>query len=172
MEDLNKEYEEILEEWDKVDNTLEKLKQKATVIKYLDLLDQRNELRIKANSLYKKICFKRYETCKHVLIESYIERDDYEGRTYRYYGCIKCGLDEGIEARGYPRTEEEREALSFMKSKNAHYIGGIKTGICCDLQKARDLYSEIMEKNPDLSEEERISIFKERAKSKKLTLSR
>ena len=165
MNNLNKEYEKKINKW-------EKLKQYKSVKRYLELEEECKNINKDLNNLYKKILFERYTNCKHIVVMSDYDYDSWEGRSYRYYGCIKCGLDEAVAKRGYGLNKEESTMLELMNEYKVYRIGGKHTDIACELEDAKELYSEIIENDKDLSDDEIISIFKARAKAKKLTLRR
>ena len=172
MKNLNKEYKEKINEWEEVKQEIRRLKQYKTVKRYLELEEESKIINKDLNNLYKKILYERYSNCNHILVMSDYDYDSYEGRSYRYYGCIKCGLDEGVINRGYGLNKEENTMLELMNEYEVHRIGGKQTGIACELSDARELYNEIIENDKDLSDDEIISIFKARAKAKKLILRR
>ena len=171
MEDLKKEYDEVTKERGEVAESIKKLKTYKSVIKYLKLCKRANELSSKQTELYDKMLVKRYSECNHIVVMSSVEHDYMEGRSYRYYGCIKCGLDSTVANRGYGLNYEEDRMLKVMnKYKVYGAYTGINTGIACELSDGKALYQEIIEKNKDLTDKEIVEIFKERAKAKKLTL--
>ena len=114
MEDLNKEYKEILKERDTINSEIEQIKKEAMVIKYINYLEKKKELVAKTDELYKKLLIKKYSNCDHILVMSDYEYDSWEGRSYRYYGCVKCGLNEAVAERGYGRNIEEIVMLDLM----------------------------------------------------------
>lgn len=172
MKNLNKEYEKKINEWEEVKQKIKKLKQYKSVKRYLELEEESRNINKDLNDLYKKILQERYANCKHIVVMSDYDYDSCEGRSYRYYGCIKCGLDEGVIHRGYGLNKEENTMLELMDEYKVYRIGGKQTGIACELRDARELYNEIIENDKDLSDDEIISIFKARAKARKLTLGR
>lgn len=73
------------------------LSEDEKVKEYLHLKSENEKLSIKENQLYKEIKTREYLSCNHLLARSAIETDSHEGRTYKYFGCVKCGLDEKVK---------------------------------------------------------------------------
>ena len=162
MEDLNKEYEEILKERDEIKKCIEELEQKPEVIKYLELSREEKSIKEKLEELYEKVLLKKYKSCNHVLVLSKVEHDYVEGRSHRYYGCVKCGFDSYVYDRGYGNNKEEIAMLNIMQKYQIYYVSGTYTGVACKLADGRKLWNDIKEKNKDLDEEEIIQVFKKR----------
>lgn len=166
---LEEEYQKSLNDYFEADDAVKKMEQYKVIKKYFELVKKRKELDKKETELYKKRLRIRYENCNHILVESHTDVIyDYEGRSYHYYGCIKCGLDEAVRERDYGCNREEITMLELMKEYDIYRIDGIRTGICCDLYEARDLYEDLKEKYPDADDEEMAEIFKNSKKAKKL----
>jgi len=168
-DNLEQEYNEIINNCSKLDEEIKHMEEYKIIKKYFLLKGKRGALDLKEEELYKKILLNRYANCRHILVESDTEANyDYEGRWYHYFGCIKCGFDEAVANRGYGRNREEREMLNIMEKHHVYGLSGIKTGICCDLYEARELYDELHENNPDLDDETMAELFKAAIKGKKL----
>ena len=168
-DNLDQEYNEIINDCSKLDEEIKHMEEYKIIKKYFLLKGKRGALDLKEEELYKKILLNRYANCRHILVESDTESYfDYEGRTYHYFGCIKCGFDEAVANRGYGRNREEREMLNIMEKHHVYGLSGIKTGIKCDLYEARDLYEDLKEKYPDADDEEMAEIFKNSKRTKKL----
>jgi hypothetical protein len=172
MKDLNKGYKRKINELEKTNEELKRLKQYKSVKRYLELEEKIRNINSDLKDLYKKILLEKYANCNHIVVMSDYDYDSCEGRSYRYYGCIKCGLDEAVAKRGYGLNKEENTMLELMNEYKVYKIGGKHTDIACELEDAKELYNEIIENDKDLSDDEIISIFKARAKAKKLTLRR
>lgn len=157
MSNLKKEYDELIELRKNIIEEIKVLEENEIVKKHLEIKKQNENLYEKQLDLYKKIKYEEYESCKHILVYTEIDYDKYEGRTYRSYGCIKCGLDNSI-------LKQERKWLTFpqmimhdyLKEK---YLNGSKTKIACDLELAQAIYSKIKEENPDIDDETAIRYF-------------
>lgn len=166
---LEEEYQKSLNDYFEADDAVKKMEQYKVIKKYFELVKKRKELDKKETELYKKRLRIRYANCNHILVESKTDVIyDYEGRTYRYYGCIKCDLDEAVRERDYDCNREEITMLELMKEYGIYRIDGIRTGIRCDLSEARYLYEDLKEKYPDADDEEMAEIFKNSKKAKKL----
>ena len=172
MEDLNKEYEKVLKEQEQNLGYIKVLKELRSVQRYLELCDKQSELNKQADDLYEKILLKRYANCEHVLVLSDVEHDYMEGRSYPYYGCVKCGFDSAVAHRGWGKDKEEKKMLQIMEKHKVYRVYGTYTDVACKVSVGKELWDEIKNKNPDLSDSEIISIFKKRAKAKKLSLNK
>ena len=170
-DNLEQEYNEIINDCSKLDEEIKHMEEYKIIKKYFLLKGKRGALNLNEEELYKKLLLNRYANCRHILVESDTESYfDYEGRTYHYFGCIKCGFDEAVANRGYGRNREEREMLNIMEKHHVYGLSGIKTGICCNLYEARDLYEDLKEKYPDADDEEMTELFKMAFKKKEKTL--
>ena len=152
---INERREELLKEL----NRLEKLK---TVKKYLAFKDENEKLKSEEKELCKKVMCEKYASCKHVYITNFTESDDWEGRTYKYHGCVKCGLDSSIlsESRNFILRDSE-----YYKNMKPYFvfgdIDGIDTGIYYEnLDYASSIYLELQENNPSMTDEDLIEMFK------------
>ena len=116
--------------------------------------------------MYEKILLKRYANCEHVLVLSDVEHDYMEGRSYPYYGCVKCGFDSAVAHRGWGKNKEEEKMLELMEKHKVYRVYGTYTDVACKVSVGKELWDEIKDKNPDLSDSEIISIFKKRANTK------
>ena len=172
MKDLNRAYKRKTNELEVKTEELEKLKQYKSVKRYLELEEKIKSLNSDLKDLYKKLLLKRYANCDHILVMSDYEIDYTEGRSYHYYGCIKCGLNEAVANRGYGRNEEERNMLDLMNEHKVYKIFGKRTDVECELEDAKELYNDIIANDKDLSDDEIVDVFKAMAKAKKLTLRR
>lgn len=168
-----KEYKEVLNEYFKVSDEINHIEQYKIIKKYLNLKEKQRLLDLKEIELYKQKLLNRYTTCHHILVETHTEAYyDYEGRTYHYYGCIKCGLDEAVIEREYGLNREESMMLEVVKENRLYSIHGKRTGIRCNIYDAREFYKELSEKYPDLDEETMIELFKKNFRNKVKTLKK
>ena len=98
--------------------------------------------------------FEDYTSCNHVWVNTFNHYDIQEGRSYKYYGCVKCGLDRGIFYwidNGEELTFDQRIMYDFISFRS--YNDGIYTDILCDLDLAKAVYAKIMEAHPDIDDE-------------------
>lgn len=169
MENLINQYNETLKEGITIDKEIKSLEENDVVKRYLELCRAREDNYSKNNKIYKKMLRKRYQTCNHALVESYCKNyGDYEGRSYHYYGCIKCGLDESVIDREYNYFSiEEKVMYELLRENNFEYLNGVRLGVSYDLKKSMHLYEKIKQNNPELSEEALIEIFKLRVLEEK-----
>lgn len=157
MDNLKKEYKEIIEQRKKIIEELKPLEKSEVVKKYLQLCEQNHDLYNKQLSLYKEIKIMEYESCEHILVYSKIDYDRLEGRTYRSCGCIKCGLDNSVLEEEKRFLSADRKVMDEYLRKN--YLSGIETKISCDLELAQAIYSKIKEEHPDIDDETAIQYF-------------
>lgn len=146
-------YKRILSELKKIDNEISILEKNDMVKRYLKLKDKEEQLDKKRESAYEEYVLNTYSNCKHVIMMSHYECDYMEGRSYRYYGCIKCGLDSKIYSDNlhYDLDLDIGNAClmdKFFKSQNCY--GGNnymlrfeKIDLNCDISLARDKYNEL-----------------------------
>lgn len=157
MSNFKKEYNEVREQRGNIIEEINKLKENEAVKKYIQLKEENDKLYEEQQRLYSKMKKEEYRCCKHILVYSSIDRDLYEGRTYRHRGCIKCGLDESIlEYNSSCISSNQRVMYDILSEK---YITGIETKILCDLDLAKAIYSKINEKHPNIDDETATKFF-------------
>lgn len=155
MNDLEREYADVIEKRQKVKEELTALEQTETIKRYFKLRLEWDILYNKRHDLYKKIEEERISSCKHILVNTS------SGSAYNQTcGCIKCGVDTSI-------LEERRERLSFEEKIKYDYLKNnyirlksTLTDITCDLNLAMALYSKIKEHHPNIDDETAIHYFK------------
>lgn len=156
MENLKIQYDKIVTERKTIINQINDLKNNDIIKKYFDLCNQNNELVSQQRDLYKQIKISEYSSCNHIWVNTLQDHDRYEGRSYNYYGCIKCGLDQRVFqlAEQYPDlnwlTFEQRIMYDFMKGRFCFRKSEDK--ILCDLDLAKEIYKKIKEKNPNIDD--------------------
>lgn len=158
MSNVEKEYNEIIEQREKLIKEIVSLEENEMVEKYCKLKKQNENLYRKQLTLYKQIKNKEYDSCEHILVCSKIEYDTYEGRTYRSCGCIKCGLDNSV-------LDYERKWLPTQKEIMYDYLldkplKGKDAKVACDLSLAQAIYSRIHEIHPDINDDTAIKYFR------------
>ena len=157
MSNLKKEYEEIIEQRSMIVKKMKQQEENDAVKKYFELKKQNELLYEKQFTLYKKMKNEEYNCCEHILVYSKIERDKYEGRTYRSCGCIKCGLDNSI-------LDCKREWLPFNQQVmhdylSEKYLSGRETKIACNLDLAQAIYSKIKATYSDIDDDTAVKYF-------------
>lgn len=134
---------------------LELLRNNEYVKKYFPLRKEEEKLEQEQEHLFVDLKNKEYATCSHIWIVSDIERDPYEGRSYRYSGCIKCGLEEIVMERSIYNSSNmdfEHKIMYDFMSKNS-YKRGIRTNRYCDLELARAIYQKVKENHLDIDDQ-------------------
>ena len=104
----------------------------------------------------------QYLMCNHLWIISKFENDSVESRTYNYFGCIKCGLDQSVFTKvefsdNAKLSFEEKVMYDFMTSFS--YYDGHHIDLACDLELGTAIYKKIKEKYPNISDEDAIKYF-------------
>ena len=91
-----------------------------------DLYNKNEQLVCQQKDLYKQMKIDEYSFCNHIWVNTLHDYDSFEGRSYNYHGCIKCGLDQRV----FYLSEQYR-----------------------DLDLAKAIYSKIKEAHPDIDDE-------------------
>ena len=165
MNELEKEYDELVKKRNLLIEELSRLNKSEIIQRYKEIENENDILYNKQNELQIKIKKKEYESCQHILICTKIEYYGDEGRTYKKWGCIKCGLN--IEVLDY-----DRSYLSFINKIMYDYLiekrrakfnalevdyNDIK--VTCDLSLAQKIYYKIKEAHPDIDDETAYKYF-------------
>lgn len=164
MEDLKEQYNHIVSERQTIIDQINVLAENETVKEYFSLRQQNDELARKQNDLYKQIKIGEYSSCNHIWVNTLHDYDSWEGRSYNYHGCVKCGLDERIfhlmESYHSPDwlTLDQRIMYDYMK--NHSYKSGIDTNLLCDIDLAKAIYAKIKEVHPDIDDETAVKYLK------------
>ena len=157
MSKTKQEYDKIIEQRTVIVDKIKELKNNEIVKKYLELEKENDNLYYRQINLYGKLKREEYDNCNHVLVYSKVEYDSFEGRSYKYCGCIKCGLDNSVLAEERDWLPYERKIMyDYLRKK---YLKGIKTDILCDINLATSIYSKIKESHPDIDDETAIKYF-------------
>ena len=157
MENLKDKYNQVVSERNDIIDKINVLAKNKTVKEYFSLRQQNDELAREQKNLYKQIKVGEYSSCNHIWVNTLHDVDCWEGRSYNYHGCVKCGLDERVvhltESYHSPDwlTLEQRIMYDFIG--NHSYGSGIDTNLLCDLDLARAIYSKIKEVHPDIDDE-------------------
>ena len=157
MESLRENYDRIVNERKSIIDELKVLEENDKIKKYFELTKKNDELYKIERDLYAEIRKEEFKKCNHVLIYSKSIYDELEQRTYRYRGCIKCGLDESVKADDNYKfssvTKAMHDCLGWVNIKGK-YIDYV-----CDLELARAIYNRIKEVHPDINDETAIKYF-------------
>lgn len=167
MENLKTKYDQIVSERKGLIEQINVLAEDETVKKYLQLRSQNDKLANQQKDLYEQIKVEEYSSCNHIWVNTLHDYDRWEGRSYNYCGCIKCGLDrrvfhlmEGYHSSLDWLTLDQRIMYDFMAGRHTTYGTGINTHILCDLDLAKAIYSKIKEVHPDMDDETAIKYFR------------
>ncbi len=164
MDDLSTRYDKIVSERENLIEQILGLAKNETVKKYFELCKQNDELASQQNDLYKQIKIGEYSSCNHIWVNTLHYCDSWEGRSYNYNGCVKCGLDMRVfhlmeNCRNLEwLTFDQRIMYDFMR--NHSYKLGINTGLSCDLDLARAIYVKIKEAHPSIDDETAVKYLK------------
>lgn len=156
MENLKIKQEKIENERKKIIQELNKLRESKIIKKYFELCSKNDELLNQQKSLIKEIKTIEYKNCNHILIMTKYDPDYVEGRSERYYGCVKCGLNNEIftKTRGIFGTEfltfGEQIMHDYMQTNP---IDGIYLHKLYDLEIAKSIYNNIKSSFPDIDDE-------------------
>ena len=165
MENLKTKYDQIVSKRKELIERINALAEDETVKKYFELRSQNDELSNQQKKMYKQIKVEEYSSCNHIWVNTLNDYDSWEGRSYNYCGCIKCGLDKRVfhlmerYDSSYWLTLEQRIMYDFIRDGHA-YGKDIETHILCDLDLAKAIYSKIKEVHPDIDDETAIKYFK------------
>lgn len=158
MEEIKKEYDSVTKERQEVLDELQSLKGNEIVKRYLELISNNEKLIKKQKMLYTEMKTNEYKNCEHISIISRIERDRYEGRSYKYSGCIKCGLNEAVlVSDGKFLSLENKIIYDYIMKYNMGH--GVYLDVVCDLNLAKAIYSKIKERHPEIDDETAIKYF-------------
>lgn len=155
MKDLKKQYEELTSKRNELIARINILVDNEAVKEYVTLRSENDQLVKRQKDLYEQIKIEEYSTCRHIRIRTLHEYDSWEGRSYDYYGCIKCGLDQRVLHENfhnaYFMTLNQQIMREFFKNHGS-YIGGITSNVMCDLELARAIYVKIKEAHPNIDD--------------------
>ena len=157
MEDFKTEYEKVTLERECVAEKINALSQDEKIKEYFSLCKLNEELANKQKDLYKSMKVSEYSSCNHIWVTILHDSDSAEGRSYKYHGCIKCGLNEmPFYLMEWCRTPDELkldDRIMYDLLKNQLSLKGTNTYLFCDLKLAKAIYSKIKEAHPDISDE-------------------
>ena len=113
--------------------------------------------------------FKEYDKCKHLLLVNRYVNEWEEGRTYRYYFCMKCGLNSDVlrYQRSYWNSVGQIQYDYFVSHNLKYYatdifwgLGGKKIGDLCNSELAIEICARIKKAHPDIDDETLVSYFR------------
>lgn len=157
MEDTKLKYYEVKEYREMLSHEIKDLENYDVVKKYIELNDKAKLLEKKEKELYESFKNKEYDACDHVLVNTKIVTDVYDGDVYEYPGCIKCGLDSEVLCNNSDLLPMDKKVMYDYIIK--HGIEGFKTHIACDMDLASSIYTKIKEAHPDIDDELAVKYF-------------
>lgn len=156
-------YNEIKENRKAVLEELSELEKDEKIQRYLQLVKQNKYLQRMQRSVYKYIKTEEYSNCDHILVYSKIDYDKREGRTYKYCGCIKCGLNDAVLDESLLKDDKmsykDKVMHDFLTENHIMFLTGRQLHIPCDLSLAQNIYAKIIENHPDIDELSAINYF-------------
>lgn len=152
-------YNKLLSDLKDIELEKSTLEENEIVKRYLQLKKDITKLQNKKIKIYKEMKYQEYDKCNHILIYSKIENDPHESRTYKYRGCIKCGLDESVLDADYTLSFDEQIKYDYLISKGIRYIHGIQTDVVNNLEKAQLYYQKLKSKYQYEDDEEFAKYF-------------
>ena len=151
MDNAKKEYTNVVRKRNEVRRELIDLENQEIVQRYLDLVEEDEELREKEKKLYMGVKKEEYMSCKHLTVYSKIYHDCYEHRTHKNCSCIKCGLDSSVlDYEKIFLIDEEKVMYDVLKQNQSIFKN--KTDVICDINLAMAIYQKIKEKHPGISD--------------------
>ena len=164
MEDLKEQYNHIVSERQTIIYQINVLAENETVKEYFALRKQNDKLASQQMDLYKQIKVGEYSSCNHIWVNTLHDYDSWEGRSYNYHGCVKCGLDRRVfhlmEILHSPDWLILDQRIMYDYMKNHSYKSGIDTNLLCDLDLAKAIYAKIKEVHPDIDDETAVKYLK------------
>ena len=159
MIQIENDYKLVCEERERILSEMKKLEQEEIVKKYIELENQERALLKDQKELYKAMKKIEYSECNHVLVCTKVDFDNVDGRTYKYCGCIKCGLDESVFSKNNKTSNLKIEIKKEYLKKNGYFIRGRKLNVSCDLLLAQSIFNKINEVHPSIEENLAIKYF-------------
>ena len=165
MENMKNQYDKIVSERKELIKEINSLAENEIVKKYFELCNKNDKLATQQKDLYKQIKVGEYSSCNHIWVNTLHEYDSWEGRSYNYDGCVKCGLDQRVfrlmEIYHKPDllTPNQRIMYDYMIN-HLSYKSGTYTNLLCDLDLASAIYKRIMKVHPDIDDETAIKYLK------------
>ena len=164
MSELKEKYDKITEERRKIIEEIKELEKDNNVKKYLESTKKNTELFEEQMLVYQNLKMEEYESCEHLMICTRIDYDRIEGRSNRYYGCIKCKLDTSVsELRASDLkyfSLDKKVMYNYLDKSNIHYHIINDNEITCDLDLAHAIYTKIKENNPDIDDKTIVEYLK------------
>lgn len=145
MENLKVKQEKIENERKNIIQELKKLRESKIIKKYFDLSSRNDELLSQQKKLIREIKTNEYKKCNHIFIMTRYNYDySFEGLSEKFYGCVKCGLNEEVLTKYKYGIEfltlEEQIMHDYIRT---YHMGGIYIDKLYDLEEGRSIYNNI-----------------------------
>lgn len=145
-------YQKILSKKKGIEKEIAKLRENEAVKRYIDLSNQNEGIDKQLNDLFLRIKKDEYSSCNHIWVKVLHESDNREGRSYEYFGCMKCGLDQRVILKR--RDDLTLDQKVMYKVLNEHnYQFGIYAKTVCDFDLAKAIYAKIKKAHPNIDDE-------------------
>ena len=156
MDKLSQSIDNVAEEREQIIDELKALREHPLVKRYLELTEKNDYLFTEQKKLIKQFKLKEFDFCEHLWIVTKCEREYIEGRTEKFCGCVKCGLNQEVlhKAEGILGVEilTFEEQIMYDYLKNGIYLKGNIIPVSCDIDLARSIYLRIKENNPGIDD--------------------
>lgn len=152
---IESQFKDTINQIEKIKERINELEENDDVKEYRSKCELLEDLTAVKQGLYEQLKKERYKECNHIWVISQTDYDRHEGRTHRYYGCAKCGLDERVYylldqgLRLEELTPKQKIMYDFMYN-NSQYRGGLLSKYECDLSLAKAICKKIIEAYPNI----------------------
>lgn len=155
MGDLKVKQEKIENERKNIIQELKKLRESKIIKRYFELSSRNEELLSQQNNLIREIKMNEYKKCNHIFIMTKYNYDySFEGRSEKFYGCVKCGLNEEVLTKTKHGIEfltlEEQVMYDYIRT---YHMDGIYIDKLYDLEEGRSIYNNIKSACPNIDDE-------------------
>ena len=145
-EEYNDKYDEINKKQERIDE----VENNELIKEYMELKRTIEDDKRILKQDYLNMKKLEYKTCNHVFITSGVSYNDrYSKETYKYAGCIKCGLDTSVLSHRC-KCEEAEIMLNYLKDYDLRLI--VSMNVPCDLDLACAIYKKIKENHQDIDD--------------------
>ena len=167
MKNINELYQDVKSKRNELQNEIQILENNEMVKKYFQLLSRDLQLSHEENSLYTDIMNEKYSNCNHIWVRTLLEGETsgLDAFLHNYYGCIKCGLDYKVFSDANKvnnnldfLTLDEKVMYEYLKNNNP-FRKENSISVLCDIDLAKEIYSDIKAKYPNMDDETVIMLF-------------
>lgn len=157
MEELKQLIDSISEQRKQIIDEIGELRENFIVKRYLELIETNETLLNEKKELIRELRLKEFNSCQHLWIITKSDHDYIEGRTEKFYGCVKCGLNQEVlnEANSIYGTKyfNLEKQIMYDYLKKGICMKGYMLDVFCDFSLAKSIYKKIKEYNPDIDDE-------------------